>query len=72
MPLSPDFREGSSEQIREGAQNENMPLGVFLFKSLSANGFPDTRLQQIKMKSAWVRGAPEHFSFVIIAIKWIL
>jgi len=25
--------EGSSEQIREGAQEKNMPFGVFLFQS---------------------------------------
>jgi len=28
---SPDARESGSEQIREGAQMNNMPSGMFLF-----------------------------------------
>jgi hypothetical protein len=29
VPISPDFREGDAEQIREGVQTKNMLSGMF-------------------------------------------
>jgi hypothetical protein len=36
-PVTPDFGEGGSEQIRAGAHKENMPRGVFF---IFANSVP--------------------------------
>jgi hypothetical protein len=38
VPISPDFREGGSEQIREGTQKDIPDMGVsFFFKTCAAS-----------------------------------